>query len=512
MGTRLAIFIVLILFGSGLCGCESPPIPGFLHIQSNTAGQYEIYKFENEDTMQLVSESTGIFNESVALGPGSYLILADCSSETVIIYPNQTKKLTAHTVQFSPPLEPQVTDSFSIQCSRNDNTRSRQHISNRYEFTLLHGKRDMLVGLVPLSINFNELGAEDTSRTLSYDLAALQVAAPEKDTKQSSYFVSPKNELISVTKSQELGKWEFILPGDYVIELNGTKMSVSIKAHETRIIHPASLIVETRPDVSLEEAAQIKGSPQLVEINSGHWLNFNELYPILPGNQVVQLSGSTRKIPFEVAESESKVFKTKAVKVEQGCSPWEWNCLGRRDVILYLEKMAYPFVESVTDIPVLYIDDGSDVWVGVGGSRDIRYKIPSKSHYKMLKVGYVNFVPEPEHRPGQLTDLIRVESINLPFEGVSLDLNLETSTRMPLVSGWYHLAHYVSLTSSEGERRKSKRGIKVIPGETLEVRFKVHFSEKHMKALNRKLAQKEETEEDFGNSSNYNHDKPLKKL
>ena len=466
--------------------CNEKTTLGYLEVNAPSYGSYEIYKFELGANRSLVSEQSGVFNEKIPLAPGNYLVLADCSSESIIIHPHKTKSLTAHQVDFTPPFIPHAGDSFSIQCSRSNDIKSRQQFSNKYSFNVLHGNRDLLVSLVPFNINSNLFEDPQVPQKISYQLSAVQVEQFADGKATNSYFISPLNELVSVTKSLQLGNWEFLLPGKYTLELNGTELPIVIGDNESKVVKPASIEVETSQNTDLSKAADIQGAPQLVEINEGHWLNFNETYPILPGTFVVQIKGSARQVTYEITEGEKKVFQTKSVIINQGCSPWEWTCLGQRDVMLYEDGHAYPFVENVTDVPVLYIDDGAPIWVGVGGSRDIRYKLPEKAKSKSLNVGYINLIPIPELRPGQRTDLMRVEANKLPFEGVSLDLNLEKPTKMPLIGGWYYLSHYVSLSISEGERRLSKRGFKVVPGETIDIEFKVFFSEKRMKQYSAK--------------------------
>jgi hypothetical protein len=485
---NFTLFVTLMT--GGLIACEKPITKGYLQVNSLNQGSYEIYKYEQDDTTSLVSEHSGSFNVKTALSPGSYLILADCSSEVVIIYPDQLETLVAHSVKFMAPLVAVEGDSFSLQCSRSNNIRFRQQFSNRYEFNILHGVRDLLVSLVPFRIDFESLENSDSPRKVSYQLSAVRVDKFADSKDPISYFVSPENELVSVTKSLPLGNWEFLLPGVYSLELNGTKLTINVEKGEIKVIRPSSIAVLTSFKNDQPNATDIKGAPQLVEMNSGHWLNFNETYPILPGKSVVQIKGSARKFEFVIEEGDSKVFRTKSVTIKQGCSPWEWTCLGQRDVMLYEDGQSYPFVENTTDIPVLYIDEGAAIWVGVGGSRDIRYKLPAKQKSKTLNVGYVNLVPTPVFRAGQRTDLLRVETENLPFDGVSLDLNLEKPTKTPLIAGWYFLSHYVSISASEGERRRSKRGFRIKAGETIDLKYSVFFSEKHLKAYSLKHLKK----------------------
>lgn len=485
---RAAASLALLVAVSGSYGCEKKPDPGFLKVGAPTQGSFEIYRIANESPLQFVSEQSGKYNEDVALTPGSYLVLADCSSETVTIYPGQIQVLTAHRLRFTAPHTPDSKDSFSIQCSRSDKTKSRQHLSGRYELTVLHGKRDLLVGMVPMRIDFDAMGTPDAPKDLDYRLSALQVANFEGNTQEISYFISPLDELIAATKYQQFGQWEFLLPGRYVLEVNGTRMQVDLAEGEERIVKPALLKVTTSSEIDLDQPAHIKGSPWLVEINTGHWLNFNETYPVLPGSATIAISGSSQSVDVPLVEGESTELKARSITVDSGCLPLDMTCLGDKDVSLYLPEEPYPFIESVSDIPVLFIDRGLPVLIGIEGSRDILYEVPADVRDKAVRLGYVRLIPEPQHRPGQITDLVRVEGIQAPFSGHTLDIVLEKTTVMPLIAGTYHMAHFISATTADVDRRNASRLFTVDAGATVDVAFPVFFSEKKFAAFRRKVA------------------------
>jgi hypothetical protein len=469
---------------AALGACEKKPVPGMLRVVAPGEGQYEIYRIANETPLQFVSEQSGKFNEDVPLPPGSYLVLADCSSESVIIYPGSTEKLIAHRIEFRTPHPPGGQDSFSIQCSRSDKTKSRQHLMGHYALNLLHGKRDLLVGMVPLHVDFTTTeGASTTPQTVAYELAALQVADFEGNTQDVSYFVSPEAELIAATKYQRFGHWEFLLPGRYGLEVNGTRMQVELKAREERIVRPALFKVTTSQSVDLDLPARIRGSPWLVEVNSEHWLNFNEIYPVLPGPATVAVSGSTRVLDVTFVEGETLELKARSVTVDSHCPAGDTACLGERAVSLSLPNEPYPFLESVSDVPILFIDEDQKIQVGVEGSRDIAYEVADHVVDKKLELGFVHLVPQPVFRPGQVTDLTRVDAAGAPLSGHTLDLNLEKPTRMPLVAGTYTLSQFVTITTIEGERRNNTRTFTVEPGKTLELEFPVFLSERKWSAM-----------------------------
>jgi hypothetical protein len=476
----------------GIAGCEVKPEAGYLNVSAPGDGIYEIYRIASESPLQFVSEQSGEFNKDIALAPGNYLVLADCSSETVIILPGQQQRLVAHKISFLPPRQPDPQDSFSIQCSRSEKTRSRQHLTNRYELFLIHGQQDLLVGMVPMHVDFTKLAQPGETKELSYKLSALQVASVDGRYQEVSYFVSPVNELTAVTTYQKFGRWEYLLPGRYMVEVNGTRTEVELAEGDERVIQPALLRVSTTEGLELEQAARVTGSPWLVEINGGHWLSFNETYPTLPGKAYIKVSGSTDDHEITLVEGEMQELKARSVTVDTGCGAFDWECLGNKDVSLYLAEETYPFVESVSDIPIVFIDRGKGVLVGIAGSRDILYELPVAARDKTLELGYVALTPEPQHKAGQMTDLVRVQSIGTPFSGHTLDVNLEKPTLMPLVSGMFHLDHFLTNTSVEGDRRQQSRAFVIEPGRTTDVTFPVFFSEKRLATYKKRVEQEAE--------------------
>ena len=491
---RLSALLIHLVVVAGflVSGCDRRPKVGYLNVRaSSTGGTFEIYRIANESPLQFVSEEAGRFNEDVPLVPGSYLVLADCSSETLIIYPGQRASLVAHRVEFLPPHPPGVNDSFSIQCSRSDKTKSRQMLAGRYDLNIIGGQQDLLVGMVPMRIDFSKIPGNDKPQVMTYRLSALQVSDFEGNRQELSYFISPLDERISATKYQQFGFWEFLLKGRYLVEVNGTQMHVELAEGEERRIRPALLRVKTSDVVDLEQPAKIKGSPWLVSINGGHWLNFNETYPVLPGTATLAISGSTKSVEVELAEGEKKDLETRSITVDSGCQknlPVAVNpCLGERSVSLYAPDEPYPFIESVSDIPILFIDQETPVFVGVDGSRDILYEVPATVRDKSLPLGYIKLSPLPQHRPGQITDLVRVDTISAPFTGHTLDINLERSTVMPLIVGSYRLDHYITVMAGESSTRQSStRHFQIEAGKTFETEFPVFVSEKKYLAFKKK--------------------------
>ncbi len=144
--------LLCIFAASQFFACDTSRLQGALIVNYIGQGQYDIYKIASESPLQFVSEQAGSFNQTQHLSPGSYLILADCSSKVVSIYPGGRVELTAHKVNFLPMQPPSPQDKFSVQCQRSDRTQSWQHLTNHFSLAVLAGKRDLLVGMVPMEL------------------------------------------------------------------------------------------------------------------------------------------------------------------------------------------------------------------------------------------------------------------------------------------------------------------------------------------------------------------------
>jgi len=186
------ISILILLLCIMVTSCNEKTTLGYLEVNAPSYGSYEIYKFELGANRSLVSEQSGVFNEKIPLAPGNYLVLADCSSESIIIHPHKTKSLTAHQVDFTPPFIPHAGDSFSIQCSRSNDIKSRQQFSNKYSFNVLHGNRDPLVSLVPFNIKIKRQLKHYTAKTLIDTQASYiaQIVKHPESTFTSAYFMA----------------------------------------------------------------------------------------------------------------------------------------------------------------------------------------------------------------------------------------------------------------------------------------------------------------------------------
>ncbi|MFK7825496.1 MAG: hypothetical protein AB8G05_15205 [Oligoflexales bacterium] len=485
----LKLLLTYILFFP--LGCQRSQEKGVLHISAPSEGTYELYSIAGDSSLQYVAEHMGFFNQDLALSPGSYLVLADCSHQTVTILPGERFHTVAHKVEFIPPHPPEEGDLFSIQCSRYDGSHLKQQITNRFSFHMISGARDLLVGMLPLKIDFPQT-KDLKPKVISYQLSAFQVAKwVQNNSPYSLYFISPSNDLLSITQAQTFGKWQFLLPGAYVVYVNGTDSLVNLKEKESRLIHPAGLKINTSPKIDLDLFTKIRGNPFNIELNDHHSLEVDIFYPVLPGKAKLRIDGSNRYHFVDLVENQTSQLNMKSIHVDLGCSPWEWECLGKREVSLYLSGQQYPFLESISDVPILYKNDSIEV--GIEGSKGIRYRLPLKKDNLKLYVGKVKITPKPYYKPAYLTDLLRLEVLGEQFSGHSHDISSDRETTMTLIAGAYSLTRYTMI--SDIDRQVYKQTVYVKPGVTTHIEVPFYLPEKKAKQTERMFSLQKEKQE-----------------
>ncbi len=475
-------FLLRFLLGvaslSGLCfSCTRGLQTGTLTVRYVTNGVYEIYKMAGEHPLQFVSETSSQFNDRITLLPGSYMILADCSSEIVNIYPGSDVVLVAHQVNFVPLQPPSEKDKFSIQCIRSERTHIRQSLNNHFSLAVLAGTRELLVGMVPLRLDM-PISESKESRVVSHLLSYISVQNAGTDSAED-FFVSPVGGVTPFTENQHPGSKLYVIHGKYDLQLNGTALIIDLKEGESRTIIPGKFTVGTSPNANISRAEKVLGAPLFAELNGEHYLDLNTAYSVLPGTLNIRLSTSFHAKPFKISEGENLKIMARNIIVDLNCTKDDWSCLGSKKVLLYEKGKTNYFAESQTDIPILFFED--DVSIGVEGGRNIKASVSSADD-QVFSVGFLEVTPTPQHRAGVLTDLMRVEASGGKITGASLDLAVDKSTIIPLIPGQYHLAEY-TFTTSDGSRRKTSQNVNITAANTVKLEIPTYLSEKKMTIL-----------------------------
>lgn len=496
-------YLILQLLGLilALTSCRSPLPTGTLYVQSKFPGTYEVYKIDSEFPFQYTSEKIGNFNEQMQLNPGQYLILADCSSETRIIRPGQETKLVVHHIQFSTPSPPKPGDQFSIQCDRYSETQSRQSHQGTYALNILPGYRDILVGMVPLKIRAASLLNSASPKSIQYQLSSVMIESLEKIPSGTRYFISPKEALIALTTDQEFGQKQFLLPGNYIVEVNGTRSLISLKPGEEKTIAPAFLKISVAPKTDLSLSQKVRGIPLFGILNDNHHIDLNETYPVMPGKAEVRLTNSKEVKIITLVEKQLTELNLRTVLVRSNCSPWDFTCIGRIKVFIHTTDKSYPIATGVTDVPIIFFADKASV--SLQGTKDIKHTIADSVSSQEFHIGSANFVPRHLHNVTWHTDLVRIEAGGEKSTGNSLDLSLTTSERVFLITGRYSLGQYSSNINPDIDRNQKTTIFSVYPNFETNIKFTVYTSDPKLLTTPQQHVKKNQT--DFLNSNGSQH-------
>lgn len=467
-----------------MLSCSQPRPLSELLVRSAAEGQYEVYKVDSEFPFQFTSETIGTFNKKLELNPGKYLILADCSSKTLTLKPRELTKLVTHQIIFNPPSSPNRNDQFSIQCDRYSETQSRQSHKKKFELNILPGSRDLLVGMVPFTLQSDKMNDHKTPHVISYDISSIMVESFKSMKPGTRYFISPDNGLIAVTAEQHFGHKQYLLPGTYTVEVNGTRNTFKLAPREEKVISPAFLRVSAHKDANLHLSSQIQGKPLYAELNQEHHIDINETYPVMPGKATIRLSNSREIISTYLTEKQLTEEHIRSLIVNSDCSPWDWTCIGRTTVFLFPDKKAYPTVKGVTDVPMLFFTRSA--WISLQGTKDVKRMVHKDKQHSSFDIGQAHFMPKQIHRNNLMTDLVRIESIGAQSKGQSLDLNLKNKDIFPLITGNYHLGQYASSLNTEHNRFKKVKVFTITKNHITQVPYNVYSPDaKKTKSLSR---------------------------
>lgn len=452
---------------------------GSLLVHSLKSGEYEVYKILGDSSLQFVSNKIGQLNEQLELHTGNYLVLGDCSYQIAMIHSGKTTELIAHSLTFVPPIPSEAGDLFSIQCNRYPQTHPPQQIRQRFELNVFPGMIDMLVGMKPLKLN---LGLDEfkTPQNLTFDLAALRVSPVTRSfpVEAPPYFISPSEGQLAITQPQEFGKWQFLMPGHYTVTVNGTQREVDLKEKESISLDPSYIKFECSSNIDMDRYQAIKGEPYTAELNDKRAFTVNTVYPLISETVNFRLDGATKA---EILTLQAQTLTTvilRSVEVSLNCGPWEWECLGKRDISLFETNSPYPFLHGSTDLPILFSKD--EVQIEIEGAQSLRYKIPKGKRDSVFETGQLLLKPKVMFKPGQLSLLMRVEGDNLNVLGQSYDIPYIRDTRMHLITGAYSLSHFYvtgAHTQTGGTQLSSRIQVGIKKGEVKEISFDYYLPE-----------------------------------
>lgn len=485
---KFKMFTYIVILASLLSACQKSEKNGSLLINAASGDiPIEIFKIsDDEKSFNLTGEVIGKPNSPVQLTPGTYLVMADCSHELIVVRPGELVELNLTKVKFLTPDLDFDSSTLSIQCDKFRASIFRQQITGQFELNVLEGSRNILVNMSPLNL---KLTKDHMHNPLVIKLAALKVGDNSKDTSRTTtekYFVSLLEGTVSVTKPVRLGHWFLGIPGKYDVSINGSSVRTTLFEGQSTVFQLGKLKVASPQSLDLSLISKIRGYPYVITINGTHELLPNETYHLLPGVLNISLDNSNQRTVVEIYENTLTKIPLKSVKISIDCAPWEWECLGKGEIMLYRKGENYPFMESISDIPILYL--GSDIQVGIAGSRDIRVNIPAMKNNVVFATGTLILEPELIPSKAYITDLVRLAAIQHPITGKTLDISKLHPTKMRLVAGRYKIEFYQSSLGTNEERWHTRKSIVISENNITKIKIPFHVKEKNYNKLVKKLS------------------------
>jgi hypothetical protein len=446
-------FFYLLIFLSLRCS----PIQkkGYLLTLAPDAKEYEIYQIKDKNSFSLFADRKGKYNKKIPLEPGYYLIIVDCSSKQVVITANQTTTIKTVELEFKAPHPLKNDDIFSIRCTRNKRLKWHQNLKNQLNLMVFPGKHKLLINSSLFHIDLKEEKEKYIQK-----LSAIKIASTlkRKTIFLPSFFVKPSRESLSMIQSQKINRWLFLLPGEYTISLNGTKKTTYLKPQSSLIIHSAYIKFSPK-NFSQQPYIDIWKSPFFFKINDQKLPPAQTYYPILPGTINISLVKANKSYRLTLKEHEKYVLDLPQVSVNQGCGPWEWECIGNKEVLFFADKEISPFYIGTTDIALFYLAKNQSYTIALRSSHGIRHKIFANKKTSHIDIGRATFIPKPQLKPHHYSDLIRLEAADLQLSGYSENLAIDKSSNLDLFAGKYKLVSFTSSYNHDNPRSKKEKTI-----------------------------------------------------
>lgn len=438
-------FLVLLVFSAVLPltqACVQAQPHGALLIKADTTNQvpYSIYRIAANKPLQLLARHQGTYNHQLSLPASEYLVLADCSHAKVQIKAGQLTELHALHLEFVPL--PQVQKSyFPLQCSQFEALDLRQSFRNKFRFWLLKPQVNLRIAAKPLAIDFKD------KHYLRYDLSALRVGAnaqAQQTRQKEDYFIYPQGNLLAVTKRQQVGQWISLLAGEYVVEFNGTSITVSLQAREQLTLPTASLVI----------AANNASVSDVALFNTGKTIYYNQPFITLP--TTLRLSLHRTSLPLTLKLTDAMTITARSIVLVPPCVT-ETACQEQHlQFFLYEQGEKIPFVSAKIGERVFFAR--ANVSVAIEGTQGITYRLPDSNRDTVFKLGKLKVNYSQHRNSKRYTDLLRLEAQGRSMTGNSMDLRFGGEHGTLLIAGRYRVAHYVSEVSEPNKASRVTRG------------------------------------------------------
>lgn len=343
--------------------------------------------------------------------------------------------------------------------------------NNRREFDLLPGDTELRIAGKPLQVkNFGE-----TSENISVDLYPIKIFSAFGETNTRFYITSTDAEnqsghpVIGVPANGST----WLLPGEYSIEVNGSRKKLSIDKGALTEVSVGVIRVEIPENFPIEQRLKSGAQPVFVYLDNGALLNPDTDYVVFPGRYSVSIEGSEVQDRFEVFEGKKTIVKTFAAKIDAPPCPANIaKCKAPPAITIHKDQKPYALMTVESGLPFLLLE--GEFEYGVEGMRGIKKSLVRRGD-KLTGEPLARVLINWQLRPAQgryRTELVRLESKGSSGFGKSLDLLFHKPDEVFVPSGSYDLTYF--LGDPLLERSKSRQPLVLEPGQTREVTVPVY--------------------------------------
>ncbi len=342
----------------------------------------------------------------------------------------------------------------------------RNEWTHRREFDILPGTTEMRIG--GRTIKLENHG--ETAEPISLDLYPIAITSQFPEI-HARFYLSPeendsKTEVTVV--GLEANKPTWLLPGNYSLEVNGTRRKMSVEKGARTEMTVGVMRIEMPEHFPIEERLKAGGQPVFVYLDTGALLNMNTDYLVFSGSYTVSIEGSEVQEVFQVESGQKTVIKTFGARVDvPSCPETVKNCKGAPRVTIHREQKPYALMTVEPRLPFLLLEGSYEY--GVEGMRGIKRSLQRRSEALAGEpLARVRLKWDVRQSSGRYrTDLVRIESRGQSTFGRSLDLLFHRPDEVYVPAGNYDLTYFVG--DPLAERSKSRQSLLLEPGQTREV-------------------------------------------
>ena len=398
---------------------------------------------------------------------GEYFAVTSCSSMYLNLLESESKKLFLRRIHLNTPRS-QVTQqtegqapsrmrgSIPAECV-NPYSGKRETWKNRTDFEILPGQVTLRIGgrilIEEVLMNIPE--------PLSFDLQYVNVRNNLKEM-SASYFARAlvPGSLVPVpVVSAQVGEILWLLPGNYMLELNGSTKEIELSKAKPFAQTVGALKVSSPRKFPMEERIRVSGKPIFAYINEGVIFTLDTPYLLFPGDYNVSLGGSDVREDYVVEAGKLRDVKTRGALLKRPTCPEGETCRRAPRITLHQDNRPFSLMTVETGVPFLVLE--GKYQYGVAGIRGVLSNLKASStevHTQTLS----RVVFEWQVRRGAprvRTDLVRLETLSKQLYGRSLDLLFSKPSEIYVPPGSYELTYFVGEPSQE--RVKTKRVVRM---------------------------------------------------